>query len=33
MEQTYLIPESALLAPQRSPRRILESLCGKKLAA
>jgi hypothetical protein len=33
MEQTYLIPESALLAPQRSPRRILESLCGRKLAA
>jgi hypothetical protein len=33
MEQTYLIPETALLAPQRSPRRILESICGRKLAA
>ncbi len=32
LEQTLLIPPSALVAAQRSPLRVLEALCGRRLA-
>lgn len=32
LEQTLLIPPSALVAPQRAPVRVLEALCGQPLA-
>jgi len=31
MEQTLIVPESALLSPGSSPRRVLENLCGRPL--
>jgi hypothetical protein len=31
LEQTFIIPHHALLAPQKSPMRILEGLCGRGL--
>jgi hypothetical protein len=33
LEQTYIIPVDALLAPQHAPLRVLEKLCGRPLAA
>lgn len=32
MEQTYIIPPDALVSPEQAPIRVLEKLCGKKLA-
>jgi hypothetical protein len=32
LEQTYILPVSALLAPQKSPLRVLEALCHQPLA-
>jgi 3-deoxy-D-manno-oct-2-ulosonic acid (Kdo) hydroxylase len=32
LEQTYIIPVGALLAPQHAPLRILEGLCGRSLS-
>jgi 3-deoxy-D-manno-oct-2-ulosonic acid (Kdo) hydroxylase len=31
LEQTYIVPVKALLAPQQSPLRVLEALCGEAL--
>ena len=31
LEQTFIIPTSALVAPQLAPIRVLESLCGRSL--
>jgi hypothetical protein len=31
LEQTYVVPTSALLSPEKSPIRILEKLCGQPL--
>jgi hypothetical protein len=33
MEQTYMIPISAMVTPERAPLRVLESLCGTTLSA
>lgn len=33
MEQTFIIPLKSMVAPQRAPIRVLEGLCGKKLAS
>ena len=33
LEQTYIIPPAALLAPEAAPISILESLCGRSLSA
>jgi len=32
LEQTFIIPPDALVAPQESPIRVLEALCGRPLA-
>jgi hypothetical protein len=32
LEQTYIIPTDALVAPDRSPIRVLEAMCGVALA-
>jgi hypothetical protein len=32
LEQTFIIPIEAMVTPQKSPLRVLESLCGQKLA-
>jgi 3-deoxy-D-manno-oct-2-ulosonic acid (Kdo) hydroxylase len=32
LEQTYIVPVNAMVAPQYAPIRILENLCGKALA-
>jgi hypothetical protein len=32
MEQTYILPPEALVAPEHAPIRVLEKMCGKKLA-
>lgn len=32
LEQTFIIPQSALVAPEKSPLRVLEALCGPGLA-
>ena len=32
LEQTYIVPTHALLAPEKSPLRVLEALCGRSLA-
>ncbi len=33
LEQTFIVPMPALLAPDKAPLRVLESLCGRPLAA
>jgi hypothetical protein len=33
MEQTYIVPVSAMVTPERAPLRVLESLCGTSLSA
>jgi hypothetical protein len=33
MEQTYMVPISAMVTPERAPLRVLESLCGTTLSA
>ena len=32
MEQTYILPPDALVAPEHAPIRVLEKMCGKRLA-
>lgn len=32
MEQTFIVPPAALVAPEHAPIRVLERMCGKKLA-
>ena len=32
MEQTFIVPVEALVAPEHVPIRVLEKICGKKLA-
>jgi hypothetical protein len=32
LEQTFIIPPDALVAPQVAPIRVLENLCDRKLA-
>ena len=32
MEQTFIVPVQALVAPEHAPIRVLEDICGKKLA-
>jgi hypothetical protein len=32
LEQTFIIPPDALVAPQKSPIRVLEALCGRALS-
>jgi hypothetical protein len=33
MEQTFIIPLQAMLAPQTAPIKVLETLCGHPLAS
>jgi hypothetical protein len=33
LEQTFIVPVSALVSPEQAPIRVLERLCGKPLAA
>lgn len=33
LEQTYIVPVRALVAPQHAPIRVLEKICGRPLAA
>ena len=32
MEQTFIVPVEALVVPEHVPIRVLEKICGKKLA-
>ena len=32
LEQTFIIPPAALVAPEHAPIRVLQKLCGKALA-
>lgn len=32
LEQTFIVPIKAMVAPQKSPLRVLEALCGQELA-
>jgi len=33
MEQTFIVPVEALVVPEHVPIRVLEKICGKKLAS
>lgn len=32
LEQTYIVPTNALLAPDKAPISVLESICGRTLS-
>ncbi|MDB5302242.1 MAG: hypothetical protein JWO87_3905, partial [Phycisphaerales bacterium] len=32
LEQTFIVPIRAMVAPQKSPLKVLEGLCGTALA-
>jgi hypothetical protein len=32
LEQTFIVPVDAMVVPQKSPLRVLESLCGQTLS-